>query len=115
MEELKVIVKVIDEKKGENINIIDVSSVNPLTVYYVIATVFSTVQAQAISKEISQKLIENKLAFNHIEGKAGISRWILVDAQDIIVHLFVNEEREIFKLDELYQKLPHIAVSDILN
>lgn len=107
--QLKLIVNVIDEKKGEDINIIDMSNVASLASYYVICSVNSERQASAIANEIEKELIKNKMPYNHTEGKRSDCKWILVDADEVIIHIFTKSEREIYNLDLLWGDQPHIS------
>jgi ribosome-associated protein len=115
MKELDLIVKLLDEKKAENISVIDVSATNPLTTYFVIATVLSSTHAAALSDHIAKALKENNLPYNHFEGKGGVSKWILVDAYEVIVHLFTEEERGIYKLENMFKKDLFIDIQEILK
>lgn len=108
MKQLKVITKIIDEKKGEDINIIDMRKVASLASYYVICSVNSERQASALGYEIEKELIKNKLPYNHTEGKNNDSKWILVDAEEVIVHIFTKEERNVYDLDLLWADQPKI-------
>lgn len=108
MNQLKLIVNIIDDKKGEDINIIDMRNVASLSSYYVICSVNSERQATAIAHEIEKELIENNLPYNHTEGKRGDSKWILVDAEEVIIHIFEKNERNVYNLDLLWGDQPKI-------
>lgn len=106
--QLELIVKIIDDKKGEEISIIDMSNISSLASYYIICSVNSERQALAIANEIEKELIINKLPYNHTEGKRSDGKWILVDAEETIVHIFTKSEREVYNLDLLWGDQPHI-------
>ena len=108
MNQLKLIVKTIDDKKGEDINIIDMRNVASLSSYYVICSVNSERQASAIAHDIENELIHNNLPYNHTEGKRGDSKWILVDAEEVIIHIFEKNERDVYNLDLLWGDQPKI-------
>lgn len=108
MSQLEVIIKTIDDKKGEYINIIDISNVSSLASYYVICSVNSERQGLAIANEIEKELIKNNLPYNHTEGKRSDGKWILVDAEEVIIHIFTKNEREIYNLDLLWSDQPKI-------
>ena len=115
MNQLEVIVKTIDDKKGENINIIDMRNISSLSSYYVICSVNSERQASAIAHEIEKELITKNLPYNHTEGKRSDSRWILVDAEEVIVHIFTKEEREVYNLDLLWADQPKLSIDKYLK
>lgn len=105
---LNVIVKTIDDKKAEDINIIDMTNISSLASYYVICSVNSERQASAIAHELEKELLSNNLPYNHTEGKYSNSKWILVDADEVIIHIFTNDEREVYNLDLLWADQPKI-------
>lgn len=115
MEVIRLLVKLIDDKKGENINIIDMHNISSLASYYIICSVNSERQATAIAHEIEKELITKKLPYNHTEGKRSDSKWILVDAEEVIVHIFTKEEREVYNLDLLWADQPKLNFEDYLN
>ena len=53
-------------------------------------------------------LIQNNLPYNHTEGKRGDSKWILVDAEEVIIHIFEKNERDVYNLDLLWGDQPKI-------
>ena len=55
-----------------------------------------------------KELIENNLPYNHTEGKRGDSKWILVDAEEVIIHIFEKNERNVYNLDLLWGDQPKI-------
>jgi len=115
MKVINIIVKIIDEKKGENINIIDMRNISSLASYYIICSVNSERQATAIAHEIEKELITKNLPYNHTEGKKSDSKWILVDAEDVIVHIFTKEEREVYNLDLLWADQPNLNYIEYLK
>jgi len=115
MSEVELIIKLIDDKKGTNIVAINVEEVTPIGKYYVIATCRNERQTRSIADEIQDALAENNFPFHHIEGRNGDGKWMLVDAEEVIVHLFTQEEREKYKLEKLWGDLPHLDVSKIIE
>ncbi len=97
---LKAILKAISDKKGEDIKVIDVSNRSPFCHYYVIASINTARQADAIVSAIEESLSTLKQAVHHIEGN-NKSDWILIDCNDIVIHVFTPEERERIDLETL--------------
>ena len=112
---LKCIVKTIDSKKGKNIVALDVSNVNPLVKYYIICDVTSERQNEALAYAIKDELYKIDYPIRRIEGKSGDRKWILVDANDYIVHIFDVEERARYKLEALWGDQPHVDLSEIIS
>lgn len=103
MEQLKldVITKAIDDKKGEEIQVIETRGRSPFFDYVVVATVQNSRQASSIADEIEEKLALIKETVHHVEGNSKESEWLLIDCEDIIVHLFSASERLRVNLEEL--------------
>ncbi len=101
MSKLALIVKTIDDLKGNDIQVIDVRNVNPLCDYYVICDANNTTQTYAIANHIEDELEKNNYSINHIEGRKERT-WVLLDADNIVVHIFYSPERAKYRLDELW-------------
>jgi ribosome-associated protein len=99
-DKVKTIVEAIQEKKGIDITIIDLTNISSFTDYFVIASGISSVQTNAIKESIEKKMRRiSKL--KGIEGeRSGV--WILMDYSDVIVHIFQPKERMKFSLEDLY-------------
>lgn len=102
MEEVKLelLKKVLEEKKAEDIIIYDVSKTSPICSYIIICTMLNGRHGKALADacvEIQEKLGQT---VRHVEGKE-IDKWILVDLNDIIIHLFDESERNRVNLDAL--------------
>lgn len=103
---LDLIKKAIDEKKGEDIKIYDLTTSSPICSYMVVATILNGRHGKAIADAIQE--IQEKLGqkVRHIEGGEKDS-WILIDLNDIIVQLFTSEERNRVGLDQLIERAHH--------
>lgn len=96
------IAKAADDKKAQDILILKVSDVSYLADYFVIVTGFSRTQLRAIADSIEENLEEQ---FNRnpirVSGKNEGS-WIVQDYEDVIVHIFLPEEREFYSLEAFW-------------
>jgi ribosome-associated protein len=101
MDKLKHIVKHLDDKKANNIVVLDVSEITPLAQYFIICDASNSTQLRSMADSLEKSLITSGYGFHHKEGKKE-SGWILVDAQDIIVHIFLPNDREKYSLEKLY-------------
>jgi len=102
-ETLNFIIDKIEDKKGENIKVLDLSKIdNAIADYFIICTANSKIQAQTISdhiiRETRTQLKEKPL---NVEGEQN-AFWILIDYADIIVHIFQPEYREFYDLESLW-------------
>lgn len=101
MEKLGKIREAIERKKGQEIVILDFQGKNSLCDYAVIATGLSNRNIRAISEEIEEELMNLGERRIGIEGKDE-AHWVLIDGDDVIVHILTQEARELYKLEELW-------------
>ncbi len=98
----KVAYKAIDDKMGIDIKVIDIAEVSPIADYFVIASARNSSQLKAMADAVEEQLYkECKMEKTHIEGMQTKS-WILLDFNDIIVHLFNEEDREFYNLERIW-------------
>jgi len=101
-EELKdFIVAALDNKKAESINVIELGNKTSLAKYMIFATGRSAKNISAIADYITLEIKHHSNVRTIIEG-LGSADWVLIDAGDVIVHLFHPEARERYKLEELW-------------
>ncbi|MEG0162885.1 MAG: ribosome silencing factor [Mucinivorans sp.] len=103
MKLLETIVKAADEKRGEKIVSLDLRSLDGTVCdYFVVCSAESTVQVAAIAAEIEQEVFEKlgeKVIRTHGTENA---LWIAMDYGDIMVHIFQNEMRSFYRLEDLW-------------
>lgn len=94
--------RVAAENNGKDVVVLDMREQTPLFDYFVLATGSSRRQLHAMSEEIDHKL-EDDLQ-DHREGIEGYreSRWILLDYGTVVIHLFEEETRQYYALEELW-------------
>lgn len=89
------------EKKAEDIVVLDMSGVSPVAEVMVIATAQGARHAQALADWILEKLAETGLSYLGMEGYRE-GKWILVDCNDVLAHIFQEESRSFYNLDGLW-------------
>ena len=97
-----------DNKKAENILVLDVHEISSITDYFVIASGTSEPHLRAISDEITDKLREqHKVRPRAVDGtlQAG---WLVLDFFDVIVHLMRTDVREHYDLEGLWGDAPRV-------
>ncbi len=106
-ERIDAIISYIEEKKGENIVVIDLTGVDgTICDYFVICEAQSTTQTEAISNEIEDKMNqEHGEKALRVQGRAS-GLWIVMDYGDIFVHMFERETRAYYGLEELWADVP---------
>lgn len=101
--ELEVIAQAIDDKKGMNILIVNVSNVSTFVDYFVIAEGTVTRHLNAIGDEIVEKMEEQlQMSPYKFEGKAS-GNWLAIDFGNIIVHLLTPEMRELYAIENVWK------------
>lgn len=109
---VKDIVKVLDDKFAENVNIVDFERTNPFTDYFIICEVDSSRQIEAIVNEFVKQKKEELIDIRGIDGQAD-SGWVVVDLFDAIVHIFDKSTRNTYELDKLFLNHPSISINDL--
>ncbi len=89
------------EKQASDILLLDTRRVCSFADYFIILTGESGRQLDAIAEEIRRSLKESGIYPLHTEGTPG-SGWLLLDYNDVIVHIFSPEERGTYALDQLW-------------
>lgn len=101
-EELDIVVKSLEDKKAEDIKILDISKISVMADYFVIATGNNKNQVQAMSDEVEEKLHKEGITPRQIEGYRN-ANWILMDYSDIIIHIFDQESRQFYNLERIWK------------
>ena len=99
---LRIAVKAIDSKRGENIRIIKIDELTVIADYFVIANGSSSTQVKALADEVEFKLSQAGLEPRRTEGYQG-ANWIVLDYIDVVIHIFHKETRDFYDLERLWQ------------
>lgn len=92
----------LDDKKGENIKIIDIEGVSVLADYFIIANGTNESQVNALVDNVEEELHKAGYALKQREGY-GTGNWVLLDFGDIIVHIFDRENRLFYDLERIWR------------
>jgi ribosome-associated protein len=97
------VVKGMQEKKAQEIVVMDLRGVhNAFTDFFIVCSGTSDTQIEAIADSVDKEVWESgKIHVHAVEGKAN-REWILMDYYDVIVHVFLKDKRDFFKLEELW-------------
>lgn len=99
--------KIADEKKAQDIVILDVNKISSITDYFVICSGINERQLYAIADEIDKQLKKLSVKKFGMEGYRE-AKWILIDYGDVIVHLFDKEIRTYYDLELLWGDAPKV-------
>lgn len=98
---LKLIYQALEDKKGEDIVMIDISQVSVLADYFVICSAGNDSQIQALVDNVDEKMHENGYQIRQQEGRNS-GTWVLLDYGDVIVHIFERENRIFYNLERIW-------------
>lgn len=112
---MKKAVKALDDKKGQDIKVIDIRGISQITDYFVICSGTSSTHVKALGDEVEYQLggHEADIGF-HKEGY-GSGTWVLMDYKDIIVHIMFGETRDFYNLEHLWSDGKEVDISEILE
>ncbi|MBQ7562689.1 MAG: ribosome silencing factor [Lachnospiraceae bacterium] len=111
-DQLQIIIKALEDKKAEDISILDIQKISVMADYFVIATGLSKNQIGAMMNELEQKLSQNKIHAKSIEG-TNASGWVLLDYQDIVIHIFDRESRAFYDLERIWGDAVKLSPEDL--
>lgn len=97
-----VAIRALEDKKAEDIRVIDISQVSVLADYFIIANGTNTSQIQALADEVEEKLGREGYPLRQMEGYDH-ANWVLLDFGDIIIHIFDKENRLFYDLERIWR------------
>ena len=99
------------DKKALDVIILDLSSLDAVTDYFVVCTGEVELQVKAITDYIYDSLLAEKIKPFHREGYDNL-QWVLLDYIDVVVHVFLPERRQFYSLETLWIDAPVIELTD---
>lgn len=106
--------RVIDEKKAENIVILNMKGISYIADYFIICHGNSEKQVKAIADGLKDELQKKGYEIKRLEGFEH-ARWVLIDLGDVIVHVFHKDERSYYNLEKLWGDAPTIELEGVLK
>lgn len=102
-EKAQELARLIQDGKGDNLVLLDISELNSWTDYFVIATVSSAAQSQGIQKQIKDYIKDSGLEIHKTNKKINDGDdWNLIDLGSVVIHLMSKEAREFYDLEKLW-------------
>ena len=105
---LSTLLSLLKNKKTSSLKVLDISKISIIADYFVIISVKSTRNVDSLESEICDYMSENGYEYKNKEGIH--TKWVLIDYNDIIVHLFDEEYRDFYNLDKLWADAKEIEV-----
>ena len=97
---LNKIIEFLNQKKYSYIKVLDISKVSTICDYFVIVSFNNIRTTEVIENEIEDYIAKYNMDIRSTEGKG--TNWILIDLQDIIIHIFNESERTFYNLEKLW-------------
>lgn len=95
-------ISALEDKKAEDVRVIDIGEVSVLADYFIIANGNNRVQVQAMADEVEQRLGRAGAAPRQIEGYQ-TGNWVLMDFGDVIIHIFDAQNRLFYDLERIWK------------
>ena len=108
----KLAITALEDKKAEDIRVIDISEVSVLADYFIIASGTNRSQIQALADNVQESLGRAGYELKQVEGY-NTANWILMDFNDIIIHIFDNENRRFYNLERIWRDGKDIDISQL--
>lgn len=111
-EMLKVIIDALQDKKAEDIRVIDISNVSVIADYFVIASGSNTNQIQAMVDNVEEEMFKAGFDDPKVEGYNTAS-WILLDYNDVIVHVFSEDDRAFYNIERIWRDGNEVDINNL--
>lgn len=109
---VKIAYQALDEKKGEDIKIINLEGISVLADYFIIANGTNSNQVQALVDNVEEELHKAGYSLKQREGYSN-GNWVLLDFGDLIVHIFDRENRLFYDLERIWRDGKEIAFDEL--
>ena len=106
--------RALENKKGQDVTVIDISGVSCLADYFIICTGTSNTQVRALAEAVEEALSKAGEEPHHIEGHRG-GQWTLLDYSAVVIHVFTEEGRAFYDLERLWSDAKPVDVSQYLT
>ncbi len=113
LEKAKNIAKILDKKKAIDIVGIETKELTVMSDYFIIASGTSNTHVRALADEVDDEMKKLGVEVDHIEGRA--TGWILLDYNDVLVHIFQPESRQYYNIERLWNDAARVNLSDVLT
>ena len=105
---LKLVCQALDDKKAEDLLVLDVSKQSSITNYLVLATGTSDPHLRALRNELDRVIKQTNTRVVGVDAGSG-SGWLVLDAFDLMVHVLTPENRARFRLESLWGDAPQVS------
>lgn len=104
----------LDEKKGDNIKIIEIDKISTLADYFVIADGANAPQVEALVDNVEEQLLKLGRSPKRVEGIKNCG-WILLDYEDVVIHVFSKQDRLFYDLERVWRDGTTLSLEEFKN
>lgn len=108
----KLAITALEDKKAEDIKVIDISEVSVIADYFIIANGTNRNQIQTLSDHVEETLGRAGVELKQVEGYDN-ANWVLLDFRDVIIHIFDKENRLFYDLERIWRDGKMIAADNL--
>ena len=108
----KLAISALEDKKAEDIKVIDISEVSVIADYFIIANGTNRNQIQTLSDHVEETLGRAGVELKQVEGY-NFANWVLLDFRDVIVHIFDKENRLFYDLERIWRDGKMVDADDL--
>lgn len=108
----KLAIQALEDKKADDIKVIDISDISTIADYFIIASGKNRSQIQAMCDNVDETLGRAGVSMKQTEGYKN-ANWVLMDYGDIIVHIFDTENRLFYDLERIWRDGKEIDISEL--
>ena len=113
LDTIKKIVKALDDKKANDIEVIKINELTIVADYFVIATANSNTHIRSLADEVEYQLEEAGIKLDHAEGRA--TGWVLLEFEGVVVHIFLEDARNYYNLERLWEDGAKLDISEFID
>ncbi|AKG04262.1 MULTISPECIES: ribosome silencing factor [Salimicrobium] len=111
---VKIAAQACDDKRANDIVALNMEGISLITDYFLICDGSNERQVQAIAKEVKDQADKNGIEVKRVEGEK-TGRWILVDLEDVVCHIFHKDERDHYNLEKLWGDAETMSLEGIAS
>ena len=109
LERIRIIVNALEEKKGEDISVLEIGKVSVIADYFVIVSGAHEKQTRALMDAVEEAMGKAGIEPKRIEGYNS-ANWILADYGDIVIHIFDRKSREFYNLEHIWMDADRVSI-----
>jgi len=109
---VKTAVRALNDKKGEDIKVIEIGKISTVADYFIIANGNSIPQVEALVDNVTEELLKEGIHAERVEGVRS-SGWILMDYGDVVIHVFSKEDRLFYDLERIWRDGKEIDIETL--